>query len=148
MVRKFWFRFCRAWRHLVVLIVATVMYRLDIYTTGPCGRGHLALALLTIIKRDRYASAPVVDRQVNGVSLTSQASKFWQFWSQSEHTTLVVQRNTKVMQSAPCQCQNDEKYSKSCPSFMYHTPLQAADDFHAKTRLTSRIMRVTPEIRL
>ena len=43
--------------------------------TGPCGRGHLALALLTIIKRDRYASAPVVDRQVNGVSLTSQASK-------------------------------------------------------------------------
>ena len=51
------------------------------------------------------------------------------------------------MQSAPCQCQNDEKYSKSCPSFMYHTPLQAADDFHAKTRLTSRIMRVTPEIR-
>ena len=25
-------------------------------TTGPCGRGHLALALLTIIKRDRYAS--------------------------------------------------------------------------------------------
>ena len=24
--------------------------------TGPCGRGHLALALLTIIKRDRYAS--------------------------------------------------------------------------------------------
>ena len=45
-------------------------------TTGPCGRCHLALALLTIIKRDRYASAPVVDRQVNGVSLTSQASKF------------------------------------------------------------------------
>ena len=44
-------------------------------TTGPSGRGHLALALLTIIKRDRYASAPVVDRQVNGVSLTSQASK-------------------------------------------------------------------------
>ena len=38
--------------------------------TGPCGRCHLALALLTIIKRDRYASAPVVDRQVNGVSLT------------------------------------------------------------------------------
>ena len=30
---------------------------------------------------------------------------------------------------------------------MYHTPLQAADDFHAKTRLTSHIMRVTPEIR-
>ena len=25
-------------------------------TTGPCGRGHLALALVTIIKRDRYAS--------------------------------------------------------------------------------------------
>ena len=25
-------------------------------TTGPCGRGHLALALLTIMKRDRYAS--------------------------------------------------------------------------------------------
>ena len=48
-------------------------------STGPCGRGHLALALLTIttiIKRDRYASAPVVDRQVSGVSLTSQASKF------------------------------------------------------------------------
>ena len=44
--------------------------------TGPCGRGHLALALLTVIKRDRYASPPVVDCQVNGVSLTSQASKF------------------------------------------------------------------------
>ena len=100
----------------------------------------MALALLTIIKRDRYASAPVVDRQV---SSPSQASKFDSSGLKVSILTLVVQRNTKGNAKWP---HVSARMMKNTANLVRRSCItlhcRPADDFHAKTRLTSRIMRV------
>ena len=56
-------------------------------TTGPCGRGHLALALLTIIKRDRYASKSPL-RKFAPVFSQSKNNYGRQMWYQNDQESV------------------------------------------------------------
>ena len=56
-------------------------------TTGPCGRGHLALALLTIIKRDRYASESPL-RKFATVFSQPQTHYGRQMWYQNDQKSV------------------------------------------------------------
>ena len=65
-------------------------------STGPCGRGHWALALLTIIKRDRYASESPL-RKFATVFSQSKNHYGRQMWYQNDQKS--VKFNVAVMGS-------------------------------------------------
>ena len=55
--------------------------------TGPCGRGHLVLGLLTIIKRDRYASESPL-RKFATVFSQSKNHYGRQMWYQNDQKSI------------------------------------------------------------
>ena len=80
-------------------------------TTGPCGRGHLALALLTIIKRDRYASESPL-RKFATVFSQSKNHYGRQMWYQNDQKS--VKFNVAVMGFAVRVRSAGQKYGPTC----------------------------------